>query len=209
MLKLGFLDAKDIVTELEGEGSPEKPFLIKSYDDLMYVKNMVEGKNGTPFAFPYVYLALETDLTLPADWEPIGGLRAGADSVNMGIDVLAFEGKLDGRNHTLTVADGGRPLLKYARNTEVKNLNIKGSHIKSYGLVEEYFVDYGTDGVYATGCPPTITIDNVNKVLGEALELFDDFKDKKKDFDESNFKGNEYTTKTNDALKKILSATDI
>ena len=48
-----------------------------------------------------------------------------------------------------------------------------------------------------------------NKVLGEALELLDDFKDKKKDFDESNFKGNEYTTKANDALKKILSSTDI
>ena len=169
VLKLGFLDAKDIVTELEGEGSPEKPFLIKSYNDLLYVKNLVEGKNGAPFAFPYVYLALETDLTLPADWEPIGGLRAGADNVNMGIDVLAFEGRLDGRNHTLTVADGGRPLLKYARNTEVKNLNIKGSHIKSYGLVEEYFVDYGTDGVYATGCPPTITIDNVNILAGTKI----------------------------------------
>ena len=169
-LKLTYISAKDVVAgRLEGEGSPEKPFLIKSYDDLMYVKNMVEGKNGTPFAFPYVYLALETDLTLPADWEPIGGLRAGADNVNMGIDVLAFEGRLDGRNHTLTVADGGRPLLKYARNTEVKNLNIKGSHIKSYGLVEEYFVDYGTDGVYATGCPPTITIDNVNILAGTKI----------------------------------------
>ena len=169
-LKLTYISAKDVVAgRLEGEGSPEKPFLIKSYDDLMYVKNMVEGKNGTPFAFPYVYLALETDLTLPADWEPIGGLRAGADNVNMGIDVLAFEGRLDGRNHTLTVADGGRPLLKYARNTEVKNLNIKGSHIKSYGLVEEYFVDYGTDGTYATGCPPTITIDNVNILAGTKI----------------------------------------
>ena len=48
-----------------------------------------------------------------------------------------------------------------------------------------------------------------NKVLGEALELFDDFKDKKKDFDESNFRGNEYTTQANNALKKILSATNI
>ena len=44
--------------------------------------------------------------------------------------------------HLLTVPDGGKPLLNYVRRATVKNLNLYGTHIRGYGLVDKYVVDY-------------------------------------------------------------------
>ena len=42
-----------------------------------------------------------------------------------------FSGTLDGDGHTLTIAKGGKPLLKYTRDAVIKNLNIQGERIEA------------------------------------------------------------------------------
>ena len=145
---LTFKSAGDVVTELEGTGSTDNPYLICSQKDLQYVKDLVEGKKGTAFDFSGQTLSFANDIALDATWEPIGNLKPGGDENDRGPSLQPFCGTIDGRNHTLTIADHGKCLLYYVRNATVKNLNIQGDHIDGYGLVERYVVDYGEDGQY-------------------------------------------------------------
>ena len=166
---LTFKSAGDIVTELEGTGSASDPYLIYSQKDLAYVKGLVEGKNGPAFNFAGQTLAFANDIELDTTWTPIGNLKPNGDENDRGPSLQPFCGTIDGRNHTLRIADHGKCLLYYVRNATVKNLNIQGDHIDGYGLVERYIVDYGEDGKYISASAAkhrTIDIENVTLKSG-------------------------------------------
>ena len=166
---LTFKSAGDIVTELEGIGSASDPYLIYSQKDLAYVKGLVEGKNGPAFNFAGQTLAFANDIELDTTWTPIGNLKPNGDENDRGPSLQPFCGTIDGRNHTLRIADHGKCLLYYVRNATVKNLNIQGDHIDGYGLVERYIVDYGEDGKYISATAAkhrTIDIENVTLKSG-------------------------------------------
>ena len=168
-IPLTFKSAGDIVTELEGTGSASDPYLIYSQKDLAYVKGLVEGKNGPAFNFAGQTLAFANDIELDTTWTPIGNLKPNGDENDLGPSLQPFCGTIDGRNHTLSIADHGKCLLYYVRNATVKNLNIQGDHIDGYGLVERYIVDYGEDGKYISATAAkhrTIDIENVTLKSG-------------------------------------------
>ena len=166
---LTFKSAGDIVAELEGTGSASDPYLIYSQKDLAYVKGLVEGKNGPAFNFSGQTMAFANDIELDTTWTPIGNLKPNGDEKDRGPSLQPFCGTIDGRNHTLRIADHGKCLLYYVRNATVKNLNIQGDHIDGYGLVERYIVDYGEDGKYISATAAkhrTIDIENVTLKSG-------------------------------------------
>ena len=114
------------------------------------------------------------DITLPDDWVPIGATKTGQKYSGQGANVWPFSGIFDGGDHLLTVPEGGLPLLGYVRGAQVKNLNIYGSKIAGYGLVNNYGVDYGATGDYSDYTknasypymPLTIEVDNVTLKSG-------------------------------------------
>ncbi|MDE7233796.1 MAG: hypothetical protein K2N29_01930, partial [Ruminiclostridium sp.] len=153
----------DELGALEGDGTAESPLKIKSLRDLEIIRDMVN--NGA--SFESVHLALESDLTLPADWVPMGTVREEYVNDGNGRYVNPFSAILDGQDHTITVAKGGLPLIGYARGTTVKNLNIYGEQIEGSGLINECFVDYGTSGDYnQTGVSVTATLENITLLSG-------------------------------------------
>ena len=167
-----FNSIKDVVTMLKGSGSAADPFLVHNQEELEYVKGMVEGKNGEPYDFAGQTIAFANDIFLSADWKPIGAVKEGGKEADRGVSLLPFSGTIDGRDHTLTIADHGKCLFNYVRNAAVENLNIKGSHIDGYALVQRYVVDYGADGTYVSSTAEkhrTIDIENVTVKSGTKI----------------------------------------
>ena len=170
-LKITFTPTSEIVL-LDGKGTEEAPFLVYSQNDLEHIKSLVEGKDGkTPYNFSGQIVAFANDISLSKDWEPIGNLKEGGDENDRGISLNTFSGTIDGKNHTLTIADHGKPLLKYARKTNVFNMNIQGEHIDSNGLVDTYVVDYGEDGKYIADDVQLRTIDIENVTIKEGTQI--------------------------------------
>ena len=147
-----------VVTSLEwpltGEGSTESPYLITSAEDLVAIREAVRKGN----AFSGSYFKFANDVTLPDGWEPIGCTKDGSDKIQKGDNLNAFSGVIDGENYTLEVPAGGLPLLGYVRGAIVKNLNIYGTQIAGYGLVNNF------QGVDLSGSG--IVIDNVTLKSG-------------------------------------------
>ena len=166
-VKIVFKRAGDVVTELEGTGSENDPFLVQNMDDLQYVRDMVNGKNGyKPYSFEGQVLKLTADnYSLGTPWEPIGTLKEGCTTTGNGVNILPFSGILDGNGKKVTCGVNGKPLFGYVRRATVKNLNIFGSKIKGYGLVENYCVDYGPTGVYVNDPVKNRTIDIENVTI--------------------------------------------
>lgn len=134
---------------LAGEGTESSPYLVDSLEKLEKIRSDVEG--GNPYKDKYIKLT--SDITLPLDWVPIGTTESGN---------TRFQGILDGNNHTVTVAKGGKCLLGATVRATVKNLNIYGEEINGYGLVETY-----TTGMSV----PCITIDNVTLKSGSKTKM--------------------------------------
>lgn len=166
-LKLTYKDVKDVIKDLEGSGSSEDPFLVHNKNDLIKIKNYVEGKGGKNGDLQVRFLghtvALAEDVELPSDWTPIGNVKNGGREDDRGISIQPFCGIFDGNGHTVTIADGGKPLFNYVRNATVKNLNIYGKHIKGYGLVDNYVVDYGETASY-TNDPVKLRVVDIDNV---------------------------------------------
>lgn len=154
-----------------GSGTADSPYLIATQNDLALLQNLV---NTQGFSFEGYFFKLTNDITLPSGWVPIGELQPGQIGAGNGRQIRPFSGTLDGDGHTLTVPDGGLPLLGYVRFTTVKNLNIYGSHIAGYGLVNNYCVDYGPTGDYGDwtatanypNMPLSVRIDHVTLKSG-------------------------------------------
>lgn len=140
---------------LSGKGTKEEPYLIKTAQDYITVANLVD--EGTSFAGKY--LRQERNITLPKGWEPIGTTKDRTTDIQKGSNMNPFSGNLDGNGKTLTVPEGGLPLLGYVKEASVSNLNIYGKKIAGYGLVNNY-VGVGLSSGTA------ITIDNVTLKSG-------------------------------------------
>lgn len=144
IVKIEVLDNADYVAaKLQGTGTEADPYQIAAAEDYQTVYDLV----AAGYAFKDQYLAQTKDVTLAEGWKPIG-----SDSSNR------FSGHLDGQNHTLTVPEGGLPLLGYVKDAYVGNLNIYGPQIEGYGLVNNL------EGVGLSG--NAITIEGVTLKSG-------------------------------------------
>ena len=141
-----------------GAGTIADPYQIQNLQDL---ESLREKVNDDGYSFAGISFVMTSDIDLPSNWSPIGGVESGKDGPGNGEYMWPFSGMFDGGNHLITVAKDGLPLFRYTRNATIENLNIYGERIRGYGLINEYVVDYGTDGVYNTGCPDTAIIRNV------------------------------------------------
>ncbi len=161
---------------MEGNGTEDDPYQIKFVENLKNISDYVDEG----FTFSNTFFQFKDDITLPADWDPIGSTKDGSDrscgpnDSKYGTNLLPFSGILDGKDgdtiHTVTVAENGKPLLDYVREATVRNLNIYGKRINGAGLVDHYAIDYGDDGSYNTGVPETIVIDNVTLKSGSSTK---------------------------------------
>ena len=151
-----------------GDGTKASPYLIANQSDLVLLRDMV----NKGITFGGCYFKITADITLPDNWVPIGAIMTGKLGSYTGKYMWPFGGILDGDNHTLTVPDGGLPLFGYVRNAVVENLNIYGTKIAGYGLVNNYEVDYGPTGSYGdftkNGYQQTINIENVTLKSGSS-----------------------------------------
>ncbi|NBH61655.1 DUF4430 domain-containing protein [Anaerotruncus sp. 80] len=148
------VDEKFEEAGIKGAGTKEDPYQIESAAQMKAVQELV----NIGYAFKDKYLSLEKDITLPADWKPMGVTKDGKNDIQNGVNLYPFSGKLDGKNHQITVPEGGLPLLGYVQEAEVSNLKIYGSRIEGYGLVNNF------EGVGLSGS--AIVIDNVTLVEG-------------------------------------------
>ena len=141
----------------EGKGTESFPYLIKTASDIEDLRDKV-NKEG--FSFDDTYFQLAEDITLPDGWKPIGTTKNGRVDLQGGENLNAFSGILDGNNHTVTIPEGGLPLFGYVRNTRIRNLNIYGTKIAGYGLVNNF------EGVGLSGT--AVEIDNVTLKSGSS-----------------------------------------
>ena len=109
-------------------------------------------------------LKLTTDLTLPEGWTQIGTEKGGDTA--QGKNLLPFSGTFDGGGHTITIPAVGKTVFNRVREAKINNLNIYGTQIAGYGLVDGYTIDYGPDGNYNTGVPKSVTIRNCKLLSG-------------------------------------------
>ncbi len=149
----------------EGKGTENAPFLIKTADDLVKLEQLVS--EGDSFSGTYFWMV--DDITLPANWTPIGCTKDGTGMVNGTSNLNAFSGNINAAKdrddlskgcYTLTVPAGGLPLLGFVCGATVQNLNIYGTQIAGAGLVNNY------TGVGLSGS--AIVIDNVTLKSGSS-----------------------------------------
>lgn len=151
--------------KLTGDGSKDSPYCINNIDDLKVLKEIVE--NG--FTLEGRYIDLNADLTLPADWQPIGDYQTGYDKFTdyNGKYANPFSGIFNGNDHTITIADGGTGIFNFVRKAEIKNLKIYGKNIQGSAVVTGLLCDYGVTGKYdAYTTPWAVKIDHVTLVSG-------------------------------------------
>ena len=141
---------------LKGSGTAEDPWLIETYQDFETVRDLV----SKGLSFDGEYLKMVNDITLPEGWTPIGVTKDGSNNIQSGANLLPFSGNLDCAGKTLTIPEGGLPLLGYIKGATVSNLNIYGKKIAGYGLVNNY------SGVGLN--VRAITIDNVTLKSGSS-----------------------------------------
>ena len=140
----------------EGQGTKENPYQISTAADLTKLKKRVKaGKIPEN-----TYFVLTDDITLPEGWTPIGETIDGTNDIKRGQNLRAFSGILDGQNHTITVPEGGLPLLGYVKGAEVRNLNIYGTKIAGYGLINNL------EGVGLSG--KAVLLDNITLKSGSS-----------------------------------------
>lgn len=140
----------------EGQGTKENPYQISTAADLTKLKKRVKaGKIPEN-----TYFVLTDDITLPEGWTPIGETIDGTNDIKRGQNLRAFSGFLDGQNHTITVPEGGLPLLGYVKGAEVRNLNIYGTKIAGYGLINNL------EGVGLSG--KAVLLDNITLKSGSS-----------------------------------------
>ena len=141
----------------EGKGTESSPYLINTASDIEDLRDKV-NKEG--FSFDDTYFQLAEDISLPDGWKPIGATKNGRVDLQGGENLNAFSGTLDGNNHTVTIPEGGLPLFGYVRNTRIRNLNIYGTKIAGYGLINNF------EGVGLSGT--AVEIDNVTLKSGSS-----------------------------------------
>ena len=138
-LKIDFTDRE---TTMDGAGTEQNPYIIKTTEHLSEIQKMVA--DGDSFAGAYFQIA--NDVSLPTNWTPIGTRDT------------AFSGHIDGNHKKLTVPAGEKPLLGCINGASVKDLDIYGEQIEGAGLVDDF------TGVGLSGS--AIVLDNVTLKSG-------------------------------------------
>ena len=152
--------ASTVKMDLDGSGSEADPFLVSTEADLKLIYNTVKEGNH----LEGVHIKMTDDITLSADWEPIGNLKDGATGSAQGKNTDPFSGIFNGDGHTIKVAEGGKPLFGFVRGAVIKNLDIFGARIDGTGLVNNYERDYeagGSQSEFGTDAKYIVTIENV------------------------------------------------
>ena len=127
----------------EGSGAESDPFLIKNANDLTMLSQLV----SKGLSFEGKFFKMVNDITLP-------DAEGGDAWLPLGIDkTKPFSAAFDGNGKLITVPEGGLPLIGFPANASLSNLNVYGSKIAGYGVVNGYAVG-GND-------VPAIVIDNV------------------------------------------------
>ena len=139
ILKIDFTDRE---TTMDGAGTEQNPYIIKTTEHLSEIQKMVA--DGDSFAGAYFQIA--NDVSLPTNWTPIGTRDT------------AFSGHIDGNHKKLTVPAGEKPLLGCINGASVKDLDIYGEQIEGAGLVNDF------TGVGLSGS--AIVLDNVTLKSG-------------------------------------------
>ena len=139
ILKIDFTDRE---TTMDGAGTEQNPYIIKTTEHLSEIQKMVA--DGDSFAGAYFQIA--NDVSLPTNWTPIGTRDT------------AFSGNIDGNHKKLTVPAGEKPLLGCINGASVKDLDIYGEQIEGAGLVNDF------TGVGLSGS--AIVLDNVTLKSG-------------------------------------------
>ena len=162
------VDQRAALSNLQKAENEENTYLVNSLQDFQIIGNYVKSGNNL---FGYTF-KMTTDITLPADWKPIGALKSGSANPDNGKNILPFSGTIDGDGHKLTISENGSPLLGYVRQTTVKNLDIYGKKINGYGLIDNYTVDYAGgdyDSDFKSRYLYTATIENVRILSGTQI----------------------------------------
>ena len=147
---------------LTGSGTEEDPYLLATATDLTKLSKLVAAGN----AYAGKYFKITNDITLPANWTPIGGPKAGktwTPTISQR-DMNPFSGYVDGAKadgsgcYTITVPEGSKTMIGALAGGKLSNLNIYGKKIDGYGVVEYYYVDRSN--------PVKAEIDNVTLKSG-------------------------------------------
>ena len=119
----------DFLGNLEGEGTENNPFLLKSQENLRQLATYVNNGNNCAG----VTFKLTEDIKLTGNWTPIGKQEN------------SFNGTFDGDNHTvsgLTInGDDKRGIIDkqgffgYVNNATLKNVNLTGVNINTNGII--------------------------------------------------------------------------
>ena len=139
------LTVSELTGIFQGSGTEEDPYLLKTAQDLANLSSIVnsgESYEGSVFK-------MAADIELPAGWTPIGATKDGSDDIQGGKNLNAFRGTFDGDGHLLTVPAGEKPLFNYVWGATIKNLNIYGSQINGFGLIDKW-VGIGLSGTGVT-----------------------------------------------------------
>ena len=139
ILKIDFTDRE---TTMDGAGTEQNPYIIKTTEHLSEIQKMVA--DGDSFAEAYFQIA--NDVSLPTNWTPIGTRGT------------AFSGHIDGNHKKLTVPAGEKPLLGCVNGASVKDLSIYGEQIEGAGLVDDF------TGVGLSGS--AVVLDNITLKSG-------------------------------------------
>ena len=141
----------------EGEGTEAAPYLLKTAQDMTTLATLVN--NG--LSYEGSFFKMDANIELPAGWVPIGATKDGGFDISAGKNLNAFKGTFDGGSadgYTLTVPAGEKPLFNYVWGATIKNLNIYGTQIAGFGLIDKW------TGVDLSGVG--VTIDNVTLKSG-------------------------------------------
>ena len=130
------ITVKEPEVVFEGTGTATDPYLLKSAAELKLLSDETAKGQG----FKETYFKVTADITLPADWKPIGDLTQKISGNKLQYTGTKFSGTIDGNDKTITFADNSQPLIGGVNGAAVKNLNIKGK-IKGYGLIDDYTTD--------------------------------------------------------------------
>ena len=163
-----------VKSKLQGAGTTQSPYQLASENDF----NTLRAEVAAGESFAGKHFKIMQDITFSQGWEPIGCLKEGTTNTENGVNILPFSGEIDGDAKTLTFANGSKPLFNYVREASVHDFNIAAPFMDGYALVEQYTVDYGEDGDYATGTggsyeagtPDTIEIANVTLKSGSIIK---------------------------------------
>lgn len=131
---------------LDGKGSAEDPYLLKTGADFVTLQQQVAAGN----TLGGITFKMANDITLPENWEPMG---------SNGSSGFFFGGIIDGGGYTLTYPKGSKSLIHHAKNAEIKNLKIYGEEIQEPALIASSWINQ-TMGAYIA------KIDNITILSG-------------------------------------------